>query len=92
MRIRVTGPANRDLRSVFEFLDQENPRAAAATMDILWDAIESLAVMPGRGRPGRMVGSRELVVGETGHIIIYALRIDEVAVLRIRHGRQLWPA
>ncbi|MFN3515474.1 MAG: type II toxin-antitoxin system RelE/ParE family toxin [Phenylobacterium sp.] len=54
-------------------------------------AIGSLSDMPGRGRPGRLTGTRELVVTATGHIVVYALRRDEVAVLRIRHGKQRWP-
>jgi plasmid stabilization system protein ParE len=38
-----------------------------------------------------LTGTRELVVTATGHIVVYALRRDEVAVLRIRHGKQRWP-
>ena len=91
MKVRITGPASRDLRAAFDFLFEDNPRAARAALDALFDAIRGLADMPSRGRPGRVAGTREFVVSATGHIVIYVMRSDEVAVLRVRHGHQLWP-
>jgi plasmid stabilization system protein ParE len=91
MRVLISGPGRSDLKDAFDFLHADNPRAAAATLDILLEAIRSLIDLPDRGRPGRIPGTREFVVTRTGHVIAYLVRDDEVVVLRVRHGRQAWP-
>jgi toxin ParE1/3/4 len=88
--VRISRPAQRDIRTVYEFIATENPGAAVATVAALFDAINGLEHFPQRGRSGRIAGTRELVV-RTGHVIAYAVRPDEVVIVRIRHGRQLWP-
>lgn len=61
-------------------------------MDAVLGAIRSLLDLPHRGRPGRIEGTRELVVGATDHVIAYLVREAEIVVIRVRHGRQDWPA
>ncbi len=54
------------------------------------DGIARLRQMPRIGRPGRVAGTRELVV--TGTPILVAYEVDEeVRVLRVLHGRMQWP-
>lgn len=91
MKVRISGPGRSDLKDAFDFLHTENPRAAAATLNMLFASIRSLADLPERGRPGRIEGTREFVVTRTGHVIDYILRGDEGIILRVRHGRQHWP-
>ncbi|TJV25813.1 MAG: type II toxin-antitoxin system mRNA interferase toxin, RelE/StbE family, partial [Mesorhizobium sp.] len=42
-------------------------------------------------RPGRIAGTRELVVARTPYIAAYAVVADTVRILRILHGAQMWP-
>lgn len=91
MKVLISGPAQSDLRAAFDFLKERNPRAAFAQMDDLMAMIRGLEDLSGRGRPGRISGTRELVC-RTGHIIAYVVREDDVVVLRVRHGRQDWRA
>ena len=88
MKVRISGPAQADLRAAFDFIYDDNPRAAAAILHAIMRAAESLADFSGRGRPGAVAGTRELVVRQTGHVITYRVMDPEVVVVRIRHGRQ----
>lgn len=92
MRVRISGPGRSDLKAAFDFIYDSSPHAAEAVLALLLEAMRGLADLPHRGRPGRIAGTRELVVARTGHIIAYAVRRNEVVILRVRHGRQAWPA
>jgi len=54
-------------------------------------AVASLEKAPGIGRPGRVEGTRELVIDRTPYIAAYSIAGDIVRVLRMLHGAQLWP-
>jgi plasmid stabilization system protein ParE len=43
------------------------------------------------GRPGRIAGTRELVVPRTPYIAAYVMTADTVRILRVLHGAQMWP-
>lgn len=91
MRIRLTKHAVADLEGVSAFIAQDNPRAAAHTVLRVLEAIEGLVQLPNIGRPGRVAGTRELVVSGTPFVAIYKVRSNTVWVLRVLHGAQRWP-
>jgi plasmid stabilization system protein ParE len=43
-------------------------------------------------RPGRLVGTRELVVPDTSYVIPYRVRLERLELIAVFHGRQKWPA
>jgi len=45
--------------------------------------------MPAIGRPGRVPGTRELILPP--YILIYTVLANRVWVVRILHGAQDWP-
>jgi toxin ParE1/3/4 len=53
--------------------------------------VQLLASHPALGRPGRVAGTRELVVAGTPHIIPYRVREGRVEVLRVFHASRKWP-
>jgi plasmid stabilization system protein ParE len=57
----------------------------------LLDAVERLAELSNLGRPGRVAGTRELVVPGTPYVIPYRVRSDRIEVIAVFHGRQKWP-
>jgi toxin ParE1/3/4 len=74
-----------------EYIARDNPNAADRIASALLGAIERLAQLPNRGRPGRVAGTRELVVAGTPYIMPYRLRGDRLEVVAVFHARQKWP-
>ena len=74
-----------------EYIARDNPNAANRIASALLEAVEHLAQLPNLGRPGRVAGTRELVVPGTPYIISYRLRGDRLDVAGVFHGRQKWP-
>jgi toxin ParE1/3/4 len=61
-------------------------------------AASGLAGTPERGRPGRVAGTRELVLPPLPYIVVYAVEEHpaagsgaRVVVLRVLHGAMRWP-
>jgi toxin ParE1/3/4 len=77
-----------DLRA---HIARENPDAAGRVAAALVSAVERVAGFPHLGRPGRVSGTRELVVPATPYVIPYRLRGDRLEVIAVFHGRQRWP-
>ena len=90
-RLRWTPRALRRLESVWAFIAPENPAAADRTMQRIVDAAEILAAHPAMGRPGRIMGTRELVLADTPSLIAYRVSETEIAILTVLHTAQRWP-
>lgn len=73
------------------YLARDNPKAASRIAGALLEAVERLAALPNLGRPGRVAGTRELVVPGTPYVISYRLRGDRLEVIAVFHVRQKWP-
>jgi toxin ParE1/3/4 len=69
----------------------DNPNAANRVATALLDAVERLAELPHLGRPGRVAGTRELIVPDTPYVIPYRLRGGRLEIIAVFHGRQQWP-
>ena len=70
---------------------RERPDAAARTATTLLNAVDRLAALPNLGRPGRVSGTRELVIPSTPYVIPYRLRGERLEIIAVFHGRQRWP-
>jgi toxin ParE1/3/4 len=80
-----------DREAIFEYIEADNPRAAVAVDDRIQTRVEGLAQLPRMGRPGRIEGTRELVINRTPYIVTYQVVGDTVRILRVLHGAQQWP-
>jgi toxin ParE1/3/4 len=91
MRVRWTTDAADDLERICDYVARERPEAAhRIALDVL-RVIEDLRTFPNRGRPGRVQGTRELVLTRP-FLAVYEVREQEVQVLRILHGARQWPS
>ncbi len=70
------------------YIARDNPKAANRIAAALLGAVERLAELPNLGRPGRVAGTRELVVPGTPYVIPYRLRGGRLEVMAVFHGRQ----
>lgn len=91
MIVRYTRQALADLDAARDYIALDNPRAAAALATRLREAIDGLRQFPERGRPGRVPGTRELVVPRTPFVVPYRLASREIHVLAVLHGARAWP-
>lgn len=92
MRLRWTRLAERDLDQIAAYIGQDSPAAAARVILELIDQVESLLVKhPGIGRPGRVIGTRELIIGGLPYIVPYRVRDRDIEILRVLHTSRRWP-
>jgi len=85
MRVRWLRAALRNLEEEASFIAAEDPKAAQRVVQRILAAAALLAEQPGIGRPGRVPGTRELVVTRTRYLIPYCVRSDAVEILRVFH-------
>ena len=86
MRVKWLHTALANLDAEAEFIARENPAAARRVVTAINRAVEKLRRYPALGRPGRITGTRELVVPGTPYILPYRVRNDAVEVLRVFHA------
>jgi addiction module RelE/StbE family toxin len=91
LKIRLTKLAEKDLHSVEAYIRQENPPVAVRTVLRILEAVEGLLAYPNLGRPGRVPGTRELVVSGTPYIAAYRVRENAIWILRVIHAARRWP-
>ena len=91
-KIEWSRPALEDLISAGQYIAKDNPDAAMRMASRVQEAIEYLADQPSIGRPGRLGGTRELVVSGTPFVVVYRLHVGNVQVLRVLHHAQKWLA
>lgn len=91
MHVRWLRTALKNLDGIGDYIARDNPRAAARVVTIIWDSVQRLAEFPGLGRPGRVDGTRELVITGTPYVVPYRARGNRVEILRVFHGARKWP-
>lgn len=90
-RVRWTERAHRRLLEIGLYIEAQNPAAAVRVIGAITTRIDRLSREPGSGRPGRLRGTRELVVVGTPYVVAYRVHANEIEVLTIQHGSQRWP-
>jgi toxin ParE1/3/4 len=81
-----------DLNSLRAYIAQDNPSAApAGALHIAHSIEQLLSDNPHMGRPGRVPGTRELVIPKTSFIVPYRLQRNVIQILRVYHGARRWP-
>lgn len=81
-----------DLAALRAFIEQDDPTAARkVALHILHNVETLLRDHPEMGRPGRVPGTRELVIPRTPFIVPYRLVGDVIQILRVYHGARRWP-
>ena len=92
MIIEWSNEALADLSSVHAYIAKDNPTAAQKVAMTIVESIETnLPDNPHIGRPGRVIGTRELVISNTPYIVPYRIKSGIIQVLRVYHGARRWP-
>jgi toxin ParE1/3/4 len=91
MQVKWLRKALHNLDEIAEFIAQKNPAAAKQVVARLYEATQSLSDHPQLGRPGRVAGTRELVLPDLPFIIPYRVRQRAVEILRVFHTSRRLP-
>lgn len=74
-----------------DYIALDNITAAVEQGDRIAEHTNKLLDHPKLGRPGRKKGTRELVINGTPFIAVYQISDNRIQILRVLHGKQLWP-
>jgi len=80
-----------DREAIFDYIEGDSPPAAVTVDNHIREQIEQLIAFPEIGRPGRIEGTRELVIHGTPYIAAYRIEQDSIRILRVLHGARIWP-
>ncbi len=95
MQLKWTDLAEKDLDNIETYIATENSPLVA--VDVVLKVLNSCELIlsnhPQAGRPGRVSGTRELVINGIPLIVVYRIvdRLDQLQILRVLHDAQQWP-
>ena len=92
MNIVWSPEAIQDLISLRAYIAEDSPAGARRiVLRILHDVEHLLPDNPHMGQPGRVPGTRELVIPRTPYIVPYRVQGESIQILRVYHGARRWP-
>jgi len=93
MQVKWLNKALKNLDDEAEYIAQESPTAARQIVQRIVDAVNLLSDNPALGHPGRVHGTRELVIPNTRYLVPYRVRprLERIEILRIFHTAHRQP-
>ena len=93
MQVKWLRKALQNLNDEAEYIAQDDAAAARRVVQRIFDAVDLLAENPAIGHPGRIHGTRELVVPNTHYVIPYRVRprLNHIEILRVFHSSRRLP-
>jgi addiction module RelE/StbE family toxin len=82
--------AREDRATIMDYIAGDNPVAALELDGLIEEKTHALIDHPQLYKPGRMKGTREMVV-HPNYVVIYRENKTEVTILRVLHTRRQWP-
>ncbi len=91
LNIRWLNKALINLNHEAQYIATDSPIAAKIMVQKIRATVELLANNPSLGRPGRIVGTRELIIDNSPYIIPYRVNNRNVEILRVFHTSRKLP-
>lgn len=91
MQVKWTRRALINLDDAVEYIARDNASAAQKVAKKILDSSQRLSEQPGIGRPGRVAGTRELVIADFPYILPYVEKDGTIFILRVIHTSMRWP-
>jgi toxin ParE1/3/4 len=91
MKLKWLRTALANLAHIADRQAETDPIKARQIVSKIRLAINNLTKHPAMGRPGRVEGTRELVIIGSPYIVIYREQQTDIEILRILHSSQRWP-
>lgn len=86
------GPSLGHVEAIRAYIEDREPRGARRVVLRILERVRDLGDNPHLGRPGRVPGTRELIITDTPYLVAYAVEGDQVVILAVLHGARRWPA
>ena len=86
MSIKWLDEAINDLISIRRFIARDKPEAARKIAEKIKTETRVLLDYPNAGRPGRVEGTRELVIAGTPYYVPYRVKKQRIEIIRVLHG------
>lgn len=90
MKLRFTRRATENLTHIADFIRAENPVAAVAVRNAIYESLQLLLLFPQLGRRQSTEGVRKLVTQRFAYLVYYLVdhTADEIVVLSVKHPAQ----
>jgi plasmid stabilization system protein ParE len=92
-RLIWSAPALLDVHRLYRFLAHKNIDAAKRAVKELRKGVKVLAMQPGIGRPAQDMETEYRMwminFGDSGYIVLYRYERDVVAILAVRHQKEV---
>jgi Plasmid stabilization system protein len=85
MRVRWLKTAGKNLDAAMDHIARDNPELAVTIYNHIRARVDDLREQPSQGRPGRVFGTRELVLEKYPFIVPYRVKNNEIQILRVFH-------
>ena len=79
-----------DREQIYSYIEADKPLAALALDELFDEQAALLRAHPHIGKPGRVTGTRELIVHKN-YLLVYDLHEGTVRILRLLHVARQWP-
>ena len=89
MLIEWAPAARVQLRQITDYISDLNPVAALELNQAIEASVLTLSRRPHLYRPGRVIGTREMVV-HPNYLVVYKVT-DNIRVISVLHARQRYP-
>ena len=91
VRVKWLKTAIRNLDAAMEYMARDDPGTAITMYADIRKRVATLAKHPEIGRPGRVFGTRELVIEGYPYVVPYRVQENEVQILRVFHTSRKLP-
>lgn len=90
MKVAWSPEAIEDRLAIWDYVAADNPIAAIRLDALFGAAAQRLSDHPKLGRPGQIVGTRELIPHES-YRIVYEIDDGVLWILAVVHTARMWP-
>ncbi|HLX54031.1 MAG TPA: type II toxin-antitoxin system RelE/ParE family toxin [Aquella sp.] len=74
-----------NLETELDYYGEINKALAKELSTVVTESIKNISTMPGIGRPGKKISTREFVINKFPYIIAYRIRSEILEILAIIH-------
>lgn len=85
VRVKWLRTAKNNLDAEILYIAQDDEETAIRVYNYIRERVSCLEKHPNAGRPGRVFGTRELIIEHYPYIVPYRVRDDAIEILRVFH-------